>query len=404
MSQLDNALREFGAAEANLAKLERLWNLLQKNTPSDIVFGANPVYEDACRSYKQLLVELPLIDGWKPMALPWDLPEIAQSRLNAREIGEIHIQIEIEGEIEKGGKELRKYRFYFDQKRRKLIHNIVCETINEIEQLLDKLQKTYPLDDETVGIVESRAVIVKIQEPADWQLLSDKIQKIDVLLGSSVPRPSRWGDMNRHLYYGEIGDFRDIITSDWPSVKEGLLTPRYAENEPIPVGVTDLSELILSNTSGSVLTQLNWKNLSAEDFERLIFILITSDQNYENPQWLMHTNAPDRGRDLSVYRVNRDRFSGVIRRRAIIQCKHWLSKSISLPDISTTKDQVKLWEPPRVDSLIIATTGRFTADAVNYTERHNQSDSAMTIELWPESHLETILASTPALVAEFGLR
>jgi hypothetical protein len=65
---------------------------------------------------------------------------------------------------------------------------------------------------------------------------------------------------------------------------------------------------------------------------------------------------------------------------------------------------MKLWEPPRVDILIIATSGRFTTDAIQYVENINQSDTALHIELWAESHLEMLLASRPALIGEFGLR
>jgi Restriction endonuclease len=291
----------------------------------------------------------------------------------------------------------------FNQKRRKLIQSIVAQTINEVDQLLSKLQASYPLDGKGFEVIEGESQTTSLKDQ-DWQVLSDKVQQIDVLLGSSVPRPPRWGDMKRHLHYGELWDLRDIVNSDWPSVKEGLLSPIYSKDEPIPVGIDDLSELVASKPSGTVLTKLSWEKLSPEDFERLMFNLITSDKNYENPQWLMHTNAPDRGRDLSVYRIYRDQLNGVTRERVIIQCKHWLSKSISLQDISTTKEQVKLWEPPRIDNLVIATTGRFTTDAVAYAEKHNQSDSAMAISLWAESHLETILASSPAMIAEFGLR
>lgn len=397
MSKLDEALRQFEAAEANLAKLEKLCNLLQKNVPDGIVFRANPVYEDACRSYEQLLTGLPLIDDWKPTALPCELDQIAQSRLDAFEVGEVEIQIEVVRQIEKPGRELREYRFRFNQKRRQLIQNIMFQTFNEIDRLLDQLRESFPIDEASIEYSK------KIEDPA-WQILCDKVKQVDVLLGSSVPRPPRWDAMERHLNYGQTVDLRDIIDADWPSVKAGLTTSLYTSNEPIPVGVSDLAELVASSPSGSVLTKLNWEKLSAEDFERLIFNLVASEQNHENPQWLMHTNAPDRGRDLSVYRIYRDRLSGVIRKRVMIQCKHWLNKSISLSDLSAIKEQVKLWEPPRVDVLVMATTGRFTADAVNYAERHNQSDSAMMLELWPESHLETILASSPALVAEFGLR
>ena len=65
---------------------------------------------------------------------------------------------------------------------------------------------------------------------------------------------------------------------------------------------------------------------------------------------------------------------------------------------------MKLWEPPRVDVHVIATSGRFTSDAVAVVEKHNQSDSALRVEMWAESHLERLLASRPGIIAEFGLR
>ncbi|MGZ8362226.1 MAG: hypothetical protein ACXW3D_00060 [Caulobacteraceae bacterium] len=73
-------------------------------------------------------------------------------------------------------------------------------------------------------------------------------------------------------------------------------------------------------------------------------------------------------------------------------------------DIATLKELVRSWEPPRVDVLVIATTGRLTADAVCAVERHNQSDQAMRIEVWNDAHLENILAAKPHLIADFGLR
>jgi hypothetical protein len=132
--------------------------------------------------------------------------------------------------------------------------------------------------------------------------------------------------------------------------------------------------------------------------------LISSETGYENPQWLMKTNAPDKGRDLSVYRVINDSLGGTIRHRVIIQCKHWLSKSIGPSDVATLKEQMKLWEPPRVDVHVIATSGRFTTDAVSIIEKHNQSDNALRIEMWPESHLEMLLASRPAIIGQYNLR
>jgi hypothetical protein len=111
-----------------------------------------------------------------------------------------------------------------------------------------------------------------------------------------------------------------------------------------------------------------------------------------------------KGRDLSVTYVESDPLAGVRRYRVIIQCKHWLSKSVSATDISATRDQMELWQPPRVDRLIFATSGRFTADAISLVEKHNQSDRALAICMWPDSHLERLLAGRPHLIGQFMLK
>jgi hypothetical protein len=99
-----------------------------------------------------------------------------------------------------------------------------------------------------------------------------------------------------------------------------------------------------------------------------------------------------------------DPLSGTLRSRVIIQCKHWLSKSVTLQDAASAKEQMALWGDPRVDVLVIATSGRFTADAVQWIERHNSKGECPRIDMWPESHLERLLAARPGLIAEFSLR
>ncbi len=187
-------------------------------------------------------------------------------------------------------------------------------------------------------------------------------------------------------------------------MKRGLERAIYTDEDPIPVTVSDLGELVASNPKGDVVTELKWENLLPKDFERLLFNLITDTSGYENPEWLTHTNAPDDGRDLSVYRVQSDKLSGVTRYRVIIACKHWTSKSVDLSEVSTLKGQMALWEPPRIDILILATSGRFTTQALHWIEKHNHSDSSLKIEMWPGTHFEWLLAQRPALIAEFGLR
>jgi len=41
---------------------------------------------------------------------------------------------------------------------------------------------------------------------------------------------------------------------------------------------------------------------------------------------------------------------------------------------------------------------------VAWIEKHNDAGKQPTIEMWPESHLELLLARRPHLVAEFKLR
>jgi hypothetical protein len=130
-----------------------------------------------------------------------------------------------------------------------------------------------------------------------------------------------------------------------------------------------------------VAVKLNWDDITAEEFERILFNIVANAQGYFNPQWLMHTNAPDRGRDISVERMGRDALSGTRNQRVIIQAKHWLSKSIRPYDLTEALAEIVLWEPPRIHALVVATSGHFTADAVAWTEKHNEQGKHPAIEI-----------------------
>ena len=393
-SPINTALRQFEAAEANLEKLERIFREIRRMTPGGISFGSDPKYDDRVRAYVDVLEVLPRIDAWKPEHIPMDLNELGQCRLDAKELGEISAEIAIEEEVEAPARELAQYRHLLSKKRRQLIRSAMLELFAQVDQTLNNLKATTPEDrlpNENVN-------------GALWEKLRTDVQAIEVLLGSSLPRPPHWTDLRRHLSFGMVQDLLDIIRRDWPEAKTGLTASLYHEDEPIPVEVSDLGALATAQPTGRVVTKLKWESLDDETFERLMFSIISSTPGYENPQWLMRTNAPDRGRDLSVTRINTDQLSGTIRSRVLIQCRHWLSRSVSPADVAALKEQISQWEPPKVDVLIIATTGRFSADAVSAIERHNNGDRALRIEMWPETHLERLLAERPSLIAEFGLR
>ena len=145
-----------------------------------------------------------------------------------------------------------------------------------------------------------------------------------------------------------------------------------------------------------------WDALQSDGFERLIFNLLRDAPGYHNAQWLTATNAPDRGRDLSVERDRPDALGSARRERVIVQCKHWRTRSVRPTDAAEAVTQAQTWNPP-FDAVIIATSGRFTADAVTWIEGHNARDR-LQVDMWPESHLEMLLVERPWLVEQMGLR
>ena len=325
--------------------------------------------------------------------MPLDLDDIAQNRLDAMELGEAEIQSSVERMVGEPGRELREYRFRLNSKRRALIRDALVALIDQI--------------DEDVRDLRSQARVTDPEQTPDeehWEPIKAHIREVEVLLGSSVPKPPRWGDMLRHMKFAELGDLEDIENADWPAIKKNLRQGLYGENEPLPVAADDLGDLVSAKPSGAIATELAWANLDDDGFERLIFALIGNEPGYENPEWLMRTRAADRGRDLSVTRVSADGLAGTLRQRVVIQCKHWLRNSVALPEVNAATAQMALWPNPPVDVLVIATSGRFTSDAVAWIEQHNAGGARPRIEMWPESHLERLLASRPALIAEARLR
>ncbi len=392
-SPLMCALEKFEATEANIAKLERLWSELESHIPVGIVYGDDPDYNDKIRAYSLLLGALPMIDGWKPKSSPFTLNEIAQNRMDAWELDEPAITFETEDTFVQPGEEIQDYRFRFNNKRRALIRGPLVKLIDEVDFDIRDLRKKANERDPGLRL-----------ESELWVDIRRHITEIEVLLGSSVPKPPRWTDMLDKVKMGTLQDLEDVERRDWPSIKSALEQRIFGADEPIPVGIKDLDEVATTKPSGSIATKLKWSSLDDAEFERLLFVLISNESGYENPEWLMTTRAPDRGRDLSVTRTMSDALSGTIRHRVVIQCKHWQSKSVGVRDIGSAKENMSLWANPRVDVLIIATSGRFSLNAVEWIERHNATGASPRIEMWPESHLEHLLSSRPALIAEFNLR
>lgn len=392
MSTLQAALAQFDATEANLTKLEKLWREIQSLIPDGPAFGSPPEYENACRAFRRILPSLPAIDGFRVEDKLYDFDTIGQWRLDNLELGMIEASITIENELDEQGLQLREYRFRFEIKRTEMIRDRVLTVVMEIDEKIPEISNRYQKAEANEDVTGD-----------DWEELKEYIKEIDILLGSGE-RPLRWKDLQRHIHFAKVQDLCDIRDHDWPEIKTGLQSIVYHEHDPLPVDVADLGEVAASKPRGAVPSKLDWSSLTDEEFERLIFMLICEAEGYENPEWLQQTHAPDRGRDISVNRVTHDSLAGPRRQRVIIQCKHWLSKSVGPAHINAAIGQMPLWEPPRVDVLIIATSGRFTADAISIMEKHNQADHGLQVEPWADTNLERMLAPRPHLIAQAGLR
>lgn len=396
MPDLTDAVRQFDAAQANLKRLEELWSEIKALIPDGMVIDTSSPdavrYADSCRTFRHILKAMPKIDGLALTDDLLDLDAIFMNRMDAKECGEISAEISVDRMIYAQGDSLQEYRFRFLAQRRSLVRNEMLRAIGEIDNILATLS-TRNFDDPTPSVSGD-----------EWDQLKALIAEIDVLRGTVVNAPPRWSDLRRHLAFGLTGDLYDIINHDWPSARKSLQAAMYGPDDPIPVDVADLGALVKSAPTGPVVAALKWEVIDDEGFERLVYNIVSNASGYSNPQWLTHTRAPDRGRDISATKTIEDALSGTRTLRVIIQCKHWRSNPIGMLEVSKLLNQMSLWEPPKVDELVIATTGRFATDAVDWIEKHNNERKTPLITMWADSHIESLLASRPHLVAQFRLR
>ncbi len=177
-SSLNKVLRQFEIAQANLSKLERIWRELHEMIPSGIVFGSDEQYEGKLRAYIEIVSSLPEISGYKPTTMPLDLDEIAQSRLDANEIGDFEAQMYVERTIDTPRTELREYRFRLQNLRKTLVRNAVSETIDKIESALNRLTLTY----KTEELNDDAPLWQALPHDLNWEKLKDLVDELNALL------------------------------------------------------------------------------------------------------------------------------------------------------------------------------------------------------------------------------
>lgn len=389
--EIDDLLAVMDRAGANLAKLQQIWDRAAPFIPTGPSRGSHPEYDELARSWNNLLSGLPPIDGWTITEPLPDLDGLGQSFIDYLDIGEPPFAALEAGE--QPGKDLDEYRSKLNRARRRAARDRLEHLSTTIDETLPQLLASAPADPQAV-----------LSSPAVDRVRA-AIAEVERLMGDTAERRGRWNDLHRHMRFGEVHDWNDIAEYDWPSVRPDIEAAAFTESDPLPVPADlDLGVAAAGRLTGSATLALAWERLSDDEFERLLYDLLAAFPDHQNVQWLTHTRAPDRGRDLSMERVLHTATGTVRTERVLVQAKHWLTKSVGPAHMEATVAGVKLWQPPVVRGLIVATSGRFSADAVAYTEQHNNTGAAPEIELWPSSKLETLLSQKPHLAAAHGLR
>ncbi|MFF2928073.1 restriction endonuclease [Streptomyces celluloflavus] len=382
--ELEELLKIMDRAAANLAKLEEVWKRASTLTRP----GAE--YDDLARAWTDLLAGLPSIDGWR---ITGQLPDL--NELN-HDIAEAHFAgiptSHLDDVAEKPGRDLADYRYRLNRARRQAARDRLQELVASVDTMLPQLLEGVPRDSLEV-----------VTDPRVSQV-TEAVSEIERLLGDTAQRLGRWGDLHRHIRFGQGHDWHDIAEQDWPSVRPDIEASAFSDIDPLPVPDLDIGQAAAGRLTGRATAALAWDKLDDDGFERLLFDLLQAFPEHQNVQWLSHTRAADRGRDLSMNRALNDTTGGSRSERVIVQAKHWRSKSVDPPTVAATVEATKLWEPPAVRVLIIATSGRFSSDAIMWIEKRNESGSAPFIEMWPDSRLETLLAQKPHIAAAHGLK
>lgn len=296
--ELDSLLTTFDKVAVNLEKLERVWERAKPFVAEAPQFGSPPEYQTLSRSWDDLLPGLPPIDGWRIME---GLPEVDS-------LGQMFLDYQEAGLFPKGAlaiarqpeEDLSRYRHLLDRARRRAIASRLTVLTERINELISEVLSVLPTREAWLADTVSKRV--RIETPATNEI-SESLEEIERLLGQTVERRGNWGMLRRHLRFGEAGDWLDISESDWPSVQWDIEAAKVGDSDPIPVPDIDLGVAGAADLTGEATISLNWSALKPEDFERLLFDLLRDLDGYQNVDWLMKTNAPDRGRDISLQRV-----------------------------------------------------------------------------------------------------
>lgn len=387
--ELDELLAVMDRAAANLARLDAVWARAQPMIPTGPAAGSPAEYDDLARMWHDLLRGLPPIDGWTITADLPDIDSLGQAFLDYADIGELPRGAW--AAAEQPGKDLDTYRYRLTRARRRSARDRLRELVVAVDAAVGRVVAAHDRD------------AVRVEAPAVGEV-TDALGEIERLVGDTITRRGRWAEMHRHLHFGQGHDWHDIAELDWPTMKPDIEAAGFSDTEPLPVPDLDLGAAAGSRLTGRASVGLPWDRITPELFERLLFDLLRALPDYQNVLWLQHTNAADHGRDLSCERVLREGSGDLRTERVVVQAKHWLSRSVAPAHVHETLAALASAPPPSRHVLIIATSGRFTADAISLIEQRGETGQRPDVEMWANSKLESLLVQHPHIAATYGLR
>ncbi|WP_311524545.1 restriction endonuclease [uncultured Corynebacterium sp.] len=387
---LEDLLGIIDRTAANVQKLEQILEQAIEYWPDGPSLGTSPEYEDLRRAWADCIKGLPEIEGWTITEELPDINDMGQAFIDYADIGELPYSVW--AMQSKPSEDLAEYRYKLGRARRSAVRNRITEVVKLIDLELPRLLQNIARDSSDVLECESERRLRRL------------FSEVEVLVGDSPRKAKRWGDLGRHLAFGQGQDWHDIWELDWPEVKDDVIAAGESPFDPLPVPKVDIGLLSQQDLPGEASSDLPWEKLSAADLERVLFDILRSLEHHQNVEWLQKTNAADKGRDLSCERVLDLGVGSKRTERVVVQAKHWTQKSIGVREIADTVNLMRIQPPPVVKTLIFATSGTFTQTAVEWTETWNNKGDAPNVELWPHSRLEALLAKMPGLAAAHGLR
>src|SRR5438445_797648 len=138
---LNDALKQFEAVEANLAKLDQLWNQIKKLMPSinEIQVKEEEQYLHIMRCFQQITTQMPKIDGFE-LKVCLDHPDdIMRLKLDSLD-GELSERAALDSDLYRQGQMLNDYRFRSESKRRELARQNIRELVARIDANLIDLK------------------------------------------------------------------------------------------------------------------------------------------------------------------------------------------------------------------------------------------------------------------------